>query len=76
MVRIYVEGDGIELPMDFEPEEALDIANELRAAAEVAMATAASGAAKEPKVSGKNRNGGRGPDEKSASKRGSGGKRG
>lgn len=33
MVRLYVEGDGIELPMDFEPDEAEDIAEELRAAA-------------------------------------------
>ncbi len=41
MVRIYVEAEGIELPMDFEPDEALEIAEELRAAAEQAMATAA-----------------------------------
>ncbi|SNS47078.1 DUF6324 family protein [Tropicimonas sediminicola] len=34
MVRIYVEGDGVELPLDFEPEEAEEIAEELRAAAE------------------------------------------
>jgi ArsR family metal-binding transcriptional regulator len=33
MVRIYVEGEGVSLPMDFEPEEAEEIANELRAAA-------------------------------------------
>lgn len=33
MVRIYVEGQGIEVPMDFEPEEAEEIADELRAAA-------------------------------------------
>lgn len=37
MVRIYIEADdGTELPMDFDPEEALDIAEELRAAAEAA----------------------------------------
>ncbi|WP_210527211.1 DUF6324 family protein [Rubellimicrobium arenae] len=37
MVRIYVEAEGgIELPLDFEPEEALEIAEELRAAAEIA----------------------------------------
>lgn len=37
MVRIYVEAEGgIELPLDFEPEEADDIAEELRAAAEAA----------------------------------------
>jgi hypothetical protein len=41
MVRIYVESENVEIPMDFEPEEALDIANELRAAAETAIATAA-----------------------------------
>ncbi|NDR59568.1 DUF6324 family protein [Aliiruegeria sabulilitoris] len=34
MVRIYIEGDGLELPLDFEPEEAEEIAEELRAAAE------------------------------------------
>ncbi|MEM7722932.1 MAG: DUF6324 family protein [Pseudomonadota bacterium] len=39
MVRIYIEGDGIELPMDFDPEEAEDIAEELRAAAAQARAT-------------------------------------
>jgi len=34
MVRIYVEGEGIDLPMDFDPDEAEEIAEELRAAAE------------------------------------------
>lgn len=38
MVRIYVEADGVELPLDFEPEEAEEIAEELRAAAEAARA--------------------------------------
>ena len=39
MVRIYVAAEGgIELPLDFDPEEAEDIAEELRAAAEVARA--------------------------------------
>ncbi len=33
MVRIYVTAEGVDLPMDFEPEEALEIADELRAAA-------------------------------------------
>ena len=33
MVRIYVEGEGFDLPMDFDPEEAEEIANELLAAA-------------------------------------------
>jgi hypothetical protein len=32
-VRIYVEADGVELPLDFEPDEADEIAEELRAAA-------------------------------------------
>ncbi|MBI1170726.1 hypothetical protein GC209_04935 [bacterium] len=39
MVRIYIEADdGTELPMDFDPDEALDIAEELRVAAEAARA--------------------------------------
>ncbi|WP_172297088.1 DUF6324 family protein [Pseudoruegeria sp. HB172150] len=33
MVRIFVEGAGFEIPMDFEPEEAEEIAEEIRAAA-------------------------------------------
>lgn len=33
MVRIYVEGDGIDLPLDFDPDEAEEIAEEIRAAA-------------------------------------------
>ncbi|MEL6680343.1 MAG: DUF6324 family protein [Pseudomonadota bacterium] len=45
MVRIYVEGDGVDLPLDFEPDEALEIAEELRAAAERARAMGKSGAA-------------------------------
>lgn len=41
MVRIYVEAEGgIELPLDFDPEEAEEIADELRAAAEAARAMA------------------------------------
>ncbi|MDA0924525.1 DUF6324 family protein [Roseicyclus sp.] len=36
MVRIYVEGEGVDLPLDFEPEEAEEIAEELRAAAALA----------------------------------------
>jgi hypothetical protein len=34
MVRIYIEADGVDLPLDFDPEEALEIAEELRVAAE------------------------------------------
>ncbi len=33
MVRIYVEGEGLSLPLDFDPEEAEEIAEELRSAA-------------------------------------------
>ncbi len=33
MVRIYVEAEGVDLPMDFDPEEAEEIADEIRAAA-------------------------------------------
>ena len=36
MVRIFIEADGIEIPMDFDPEEAEEIADELRAAAQAA----------------------------------------
>ena len=38
MVRIYVEAEGVELPLDFDPDEADEIAEELRAAAEAARA--------------------------------------
>jgi hypothetical protein len=42
MVRIYVEAEGgIEIPLDFEPDEALEIAEEIRAAAEVARSMGA-----------------------------------
>lgn len=33
MVRIYVEGEGLELPLDFDPDEAREIAEEIIAAA-------------------------------------------
>ena len=36
MVRIYLEGEGIDLPLDFDPDEATEIAEELLAAAEAA----------------------------------------
>ncbi|MFV0410375.1 MAG: DUF6324 family protein [Paracoccus sp. (in: a-proteobacteria)] len=41
MVRIYVEGEGIELPLDFDPDEAAEIAEELLAAIEVARSFSA-----------------------------------
>jgi hypothetical protein len=44
MVRIFVEAEGgVELPLDFEPEEAEEIADELRAAAEAAREMASQG---------------------------------
>ncbi|MEL6588251.1 MAG: DUF6324 family protein [Pseudomonadota bacterium] len=36
MVRIFVESGALEIPMDFEPDEALEIAEEIRAAAAMA----------------------------------------
>lgn len=36
MVRIYLQADGVDLPLDFDPEEATEIAEELLAAAEAA----------------------------------------
>jgi len=39
MVRLYVVAEGVDLPMDFDPDEALEIAEELRAAAEQARAS-------------------------------------
>ena len=43
MVRIYVEGKGFEVPMDFEPDEAEEIADEIRAAAARARAAGKKG---------------------------------
>jgi hypothetical protein len=36
MVRLFIEGQGIEIPMDFEPEEAEEIAEEILSAARMA----------------------------------------
>ncbi len=33
MVRIFVEADGVEVPMDFTPDDAIEIAEEIMAAA-------------------------------------------
>ncbi|MDD9920807.1 MAG: DUF6324 family protein [Boseongicola sp.] len=38
MVRIYIEGQGFEVPMDFDPDEADEIAEEIKAAAQRARA--------------------------------------
>lgn len=46
MVRIYVEGEGISIPMDFDPEEAEEIADEIKAAAGRARATGSKGGKK------------------------------
>ncbi|SCY73195.1 DUF6324 family protein [Paracoccus tibetensis] len=43
MVRIYIQGDTVDLPMDFDPEEAIEIAEELMAAAEAARGMGGSG---------------------------------
>ncbi len=42
MVRL-IEGSGIEVPLDFEPEEAEEIAEEIRAAAALARAMSTGG---------------------------------
>jgi Family of unknown function (DUF6324) len=50
MVRIYIEAEGgIDLPLDFDPEEAEEIAEELRAAAEAARAMGSKSAGKPKK---------------------------
>jgi hypothetical protein len=43
MVRIFIESQGIEVPMDFDPEEADEIAEEIRAAAAAARAVTGKG---------------------------------
>lgn len=43
MVRIFVEAEGVDLPLDFDPEEADEIAEELRVAAEAARLVGSKG---------------------------------
>lgn len=43
MVRLYVESEGTEVPMDFSPEEAEEIAEEIITAARAARATGTKG---------------------------------
>jgi len=43
MVRIYVEAEGVDLPLDFDPDEADEIAEELRIAAARARSLAEGG---------------------------------
>lgn len=38
MVRLFIDGAGVEIPMDFDPEEAEEIAEEIIAAAKAARA--------------------------------------
>ncbi|WP_424986509.1 DUF6324 family protein [Microbulbifer sp. S227A] len=40
MVRIFIESQGFEVPMDFDPEEAEEIAEEILAAAKAARSVA------------------------------------
>ncbi len=40
MVRIFIESQGIEVPMDFDPDEAEEIAEEIRSAAAQARVVA------------------------------------
>ncbi len=40
MIRLFIEADGVEIPLDFDPEEAEDIAEEILAAAQAARAIA------------------------------------
>ncbi|RNF35801.1 DUF6324 family protein [Paracoccus methylarcula] len=49
MVRIYVEGEGIDLPLDFDPEEATEIAEELLAAVEAARKMGSKGGKSKPR---------------------------
>jgi len=46
MVRIFVEAEGVELPLDFDPDEADEIAEELRGAAQAARNMQAGGGGK------------------------------
>ncbi len=38
MVRLFIEAEGVEIPLDFDPEEADEIAEEIRAAAAASRA--------------------------------------
>ena len=49
MVRIYVEGENVDLPLDFDPEEATEIAEELMAAVEAVRSMGKKGGPKKPK---------------------------
>ncbi|MEJ6397805.1 DUF6324 family protein [Yoonia sp. 208BN28-4] len=38
MVRLFIEAGSVEIPMDFDPDEAMEIADEIKAAAMAARA--------------------------------------
>ena len=55
MVRIYIEGDGVDLPLDFDADEATEIAEELLAAAEAVRGMGNQGGSKSGGGKGKPR---------------------
>ena len=62
MVRLYIEAEGVDLPLDFEPDEAEEIAGELIAAAAKARAARpgpAPGAGGAPRKAGRGKGRGR-----------------
>ncbi len=76
MVRLYLEGEGISLPLDFEPEEAEEIADELRGAAERARAAQRKGKGKASPTGAETARGGeRRAEGRDADGRGGGGPR-
>jgi len=46
MVRIYIEAEGLDLPLDFDADEAEEIAEELRGAAQAVRAMSKQGGKK------------------------------
>ncbi len=48
MVRLFIEAENIEIPLDFDPDEAIEIAEEIRAAAERARQATPQNPGKEP----------------------------
>lgn len=51
MVRLFIEANGLEIPLDFSPEEAEEIAEEIRGAALRAAAVSEAPAGKKKKTS-------------------------
>ena len=74
MVRLYVETDRYDLPMDFEPEEAEEIAEELLSAARAVRGESKSA---QPKKGGQSKGGGKkNRDSSGRGKPGGGGREG